>query len=66
MKVWIDKQGGTHYHKENCKMIGKPFRYEEIEHRVRTFAPLFPHEYREIIVDNRRYHPCPMCFGEKR
>jgi hypothetical protein len=38
MKVWIDKQGGTHYHKADCKMIGKPFRYEEIEHRVRTFT----------------------------
>jgi len=21
MKVWIDKQGGTHYHKEDCAMI---------------------------------------------
>jgi hypothetical protein len=69
MKVWIDKQGGLHYHKADCKMIGKPYHYEEIEHRIRRNKLILRNmfgEYQNIIVDKRRYHPCPLCFGDKR
>ena len=73
MKVWIDKQGGTHYHKADCKMIlpiknGRlpqiAFHYEEIEHRIRHFR--CSKEYADIIVDGNRYWACPICFGHKR
>jgi hypothetical protein len=63
MKVWIDKQGGTHYHKEDCKMIGAPYHYEPIERRLRGNSLM---GYRDIIVDGKRYSHCPMCFGDKR
>jgi len=84
MKVWIDKQGGTHYHKASCVMItphiwiqhGKVipetlppinFHYEEIEHKIRLNAYTTPKEihgeYQHIIVDGKRYIPCPICFG---
>jgi len=71
MKIWIDKQGGTHYHKADCKMIEPMprttgsltpinFHYEEIEHRLRGNSLM---GYRDIIVDGLRYSSCPMCFG---
>ena len=69
MKVWIDKQGGTHYHKEGCKMIGAPYHYEPFEHTIRKipvrFRKMFG-EYRNITIDHKRYMPCPLCFGDKR
>jgi hypothetical protein len=63
MKVWIDKQGGTHYHKADCKMIEKPYHYEEIEHKVRRLGMPYHKEYGRIMVDKKLYYPCPMCFG---
>jgi hypothetical protein len=75
MKVWIDKQGGTHYHKKNCKMIrpivnGKlpqiKFHYKPIEHKVRRLGMPYHKEYGRIMVDKKLYYPCPMCFGDKR
>ena len=29
MKVWIDKQGGTHYHKEGCQIIRPTLEYQK-------------------------------------
>ena len=73
MKLWIDKQGGTHYHKEGCKIIQPPnlktlltqitFHYGPIERRLRGNSLM---GYRDIIVDGKRYSHCPMCFGDKR
>ena len=28
MKVWIDKQGGTHYHKETCEDVKRSIEYQ--------------------------------------
>jgi len=61
MEVWIDKQGGRHYHKADCPMVkdGK-FHYESIERRLRLHKHFnIP---RDIIVDHKRYMPCPGCF----
>jgi hypothetical protein len=73
MKVWIDKQGGMHYHKADCKMIdyvdnanALPFRYEEIEHQIRRYHLIYNRNYPSIKVDGKWYAPCPMCFGDKR
>jgi hypothetical protein len=33
---WIDKQGGSHYHREDCPMVKDPqFHYEPITRRKR-------------------------------
>jgi hypothetical protein len=75
VKIWIDKQGGMHYHKENCKMIqpivkGKlpqiKFHYEVIEHKVRRLGMPCHKEYGRIMVDKKLYNPCPICFGYGR
>ena len=73
MKVWIDKQGGTHYHKEFCPLIVKEsplvsrlpivnFHYEIIQHRLRGNSLM---GYHDIIVEENRYSPCPICFGHR-
>ena len=74
MKVWIDKNGGTHYHKEGCKMIQPPnlktlltqitFHYEPIEHKVRRLGMPYHKEYGRIMVDKKLYYPCPICFRD--
>lgn len=66
MKIWIDKHGGMHYHKADCKVIQfsehpPHFKYEEVEHRVRRYK--YFDEYADIIVDGKRYRACPFCFG---
>ena len=67
MKVWIDKQGGTHYHKENCKMTQDPqFHYEPIKHKVRRLGMPVGKEYGRIMIDKKLYYPCPLCFGHQR
>lgn len=59
MKVWIDKKGGRHYHKENCPMVqDKRFPYEPVEKDIEN--------YQDIIVGNKRYLACPGCFFKKR
>jgi hypothetical protein len=71
MKVWIDKQGGKHYHKEDCKIVAETknikveqiFHYEPIEHQIRRYHLVYNKDYTDIIVDGKRYHPCPICFG---
>lgn len=67
MKVWIDKQGGNHYHKANCPMVKEPrYHYEPI---IRT-KPRKPDKHgwwlTRIREGGRYYAPCPACFGEKR
>jgi hypothetical protein len=67
MKVFIDKHGGMHYHRKDCKAIQPnknppQFKYEEIEHQVRHM-PNIP-DYTDIIVEGRRYSPCLFCFGD--
>ena len=68
MKVWIDRQGGRHYHKENCVMVKEPrFSYQPIEKKLRIDArrngQLF---YRDIKVDGKVYRMCPGCFRSYR
>ena len=66
MKIWIDKHGGMHYHKSGCKIMDVKYPhsdYEEIEHKVRRLSMPYHKEYATIKVDDRRYMPCPFCFG---
>jgi hypothetical protein len=68
MKIWIDKHGGMHYHKPDCKVIHPSenmphFHYEEIEHQIRQLGKFTEREYTPITIDGRRYMPCPFCFG---
>ncbi len=71
MKVWVDKHGGMHYHKPDCKAIQPSenpphFKYEEIEHQIRRGHLVYDRSYRDITIEGRRYHPCPFCFGHLR
>lgn len=63
MKVWIDKHGGMHYHKEGCQAIQAKvnpphFKYEEVKQDLRGLGVKY--------IEGRWYRPCPLCFGEKR
>jgi len=71
MKIFIDKHGGMHYHKPDCKAIQPSenmphFHYEEIEHKVRRLGMPYHKEYATIKVDGKYYRPCPFCFGYER
>jgi len=61
---WIDKQGGSHYHKEDCPMIKDPrYHYEPIIRRKRR-----PDKYwglERIRVDGKYYMP-DACVMERR
>jgi hypothetical protein len=58
MKIWIDKHGGIHYHKEGCWAIDPKFPYEEVEQNFQGLGVKY--------IDGRWYRPCPFCFGDKR
>jgi hypothetical protein len=64
IELWIDKQGGSHYHKSDCEMVKDPhFHYEPIK-RLAKFnrGIVYP---RFIVVDKKMYYPCA-CVSEKR
>lgn len=61
MKIWIDKDGGNHYHREECRMIDRP-SYEELERQLKSVG--LSREWAAIKVDKRKYYPCPVCFGK--
>ena len=83
MKIWIDKQGGAHYHKETCqipkgevaslsdevitKLPSIKFRYEEIAHIIRhrrsPYHNVKLNKFGPILIENKIYYPCPICFG---
>lgn len=67
MKIWIDKQGGMHYHKADCKVVQTTnpihFKYDEVERTVRRLGMRYHKEYATITIEGRRYRPCPFCFG---
>jgi len=56
MKVWLDENGGRHYHQQGCPLIDK--RYIEIEAEVIKHSEIDWEdiEYKEII-----YRACPFC-----
>ena len=65
MKIWIDKHGGMHYHKEGCKVMDVKHPnspgHEEIVHRIRKMK--YWDDYNDIVVDGKKYMRCPICFG---
>jgi len=64
MQVWIDKQGGRHFHKKDCPMAQEPpYHYEPIKRRI-TYHKHF-NIPRDIIHEHKRYMPCPRCFWGK-
>ena len=65
MKVWIDKQGGTHFHKENCQIVKSPmFHYEPVEKRLRLYTEFGHRMYHNIRVDGKLYSPCVCMIKE--
>lgn len=63
MKIWIDKHGGMHYHKENCRILqgivgGFQPTYEEVEYSGKL--------NHVIRIDGRDYAKCLFCFGDRR
>ena len=61
MKIWIDKQGGRHYHKEDCPMVKEPvYHYEPIEVGEETAQIMA----KGIYISGKTYMPCPGCFSE--
>ena len=63
VKALIACEESQHYHKEGCKMIGYPSHYEPVVKQPRRNKY---GEWRDIIVDGKRYSYCPICFGYKR
>ena len=62
---WIDKQGGSHYHKEDCMMIKDPqFHYEPITRRKRRLFKNY--DWERIRVDGKYYEPCACVFPRRR
>ena len=61
MKVWIDKQGGTHYHKEFCRMITPQYHYEPVE-----VSDTIIQHLSDVRIDKQLYYPCPLCYRDKR
>ena len=60
MKVWIDKQGGMHYHKKNCLALTNKSLFEL------TIGKDIPERGLDIYPWGITYSPCPICFGDKR
>ena len=60
MKVWIDKQGGTHYHKEGCPtLLGKlTLKLQELQ-----IGNDIGERGLSIYPWGEIYYPCPICFG---
>lgn len=58
----IDKQGGSHYHREGCVMTTDPrFNYERIfRDRERTNIPIY--RLTRVRESGKYYYPCPACF----
>lgn len=63
---WIDRQGGRHYHKEDCAMVRDPnYHYEPI---IRTKDREFDREWGLTrIRESGKYYVADFgCFGERR
>ena len=60
--VWIDKQGGSHYHHDFCPMVKEPrYHYEPIKRRMKfNYNIVYPNY---IVVDNKMYNPCACIYG---
>ncbi len=62
---WINKQGGLHYHKEDCQMTKDPkFHYEPITRslpRIRNFMGVLTR-----IREGGKYYMACSCFFGKR
>ena len=62
---WIDKQGGSHYHKEDCVMIKDPnYHYEPITRSKRR-----PDRYwglQRILEDGKYYVPDACVLPRRR
>ena len=66
MKVWIDKQGGSHYHLYDCVMRADPmFHYEPVEKRLRPYTEFGRRMYHDIRVDGKTYRMCDCMIGER-
>ena len=64
---WIDKKGGSHYHKGGCPMIQDPrFRYKPITRTLPRIHTLDGYGLTRIREGGKYYNPCPACYGQKR
>ncbi len=61
MRIWIDKQVGSHYHKEDCSMAKDPhYHYGPVERRIRKYGPTLS----KIRCDGKFYYPCRCIYKE--
>lgn len=61
--VYIDPNGGHHFHQEGCHMIDEG--YLKVPYSILTGRVyIHPHHYSEVMGD--MYNPCPACSGKKR
>ena len=63
---WIDKQGGSHYHKEDCVMVKDPrFHYEPVTRTKPRKRDKQGYTLTRIREDGKYYSPCA-CMFERR
>ncbi|KKN59254.1 hypothetical protein LCGC14_0543530 [marine sediment metagenome] len=63
---WIDKQGGSHYHKEDCVMVKEPrYHYEPITRTMPRIRNLDGYGMTRIREGGKYYNPCA-CMFERR
>jgi hypothetical protein len=61
MQVWIDKQGGSHYHTEDCLMVKDPmFHYEQYRVGISPLGKEMP-----TIRIGRKYYMPDICILKK-
>ena len=65
MKIWIDKQGGTHYHKRNCPLIRFDVPPLSSLYREITIGNDIPKRGLKIYPWGKVYSPCPVCFTQE-
>ena len=62
MKVWIDKTGGRHYHKQGCVMTADTrYHYETAE----VDDDAVP-KHKRIVVEKKSYYPCACMLPSRK
>lgn len=64
--IYIDKTGGSRYHKSNCTLVLEhKYPFTSIDRVVRREDPSGEFVvYPSIMVDGKKYSACPGCFSK--
>ena len=65
---WIDKKGGSHYHKETCSHIkdNPQYHYEPITRSLPRIHSLDGWGLTRVREGGKYYMACPACFYKRR